>query len=129
MNWGKGKREREIELRGKKIEDLLGEILGGFKVQRVLGSHQKERNREKKWCHTLICSCEGEGKKLKKKKSKDKDKQWSHMMGKKAQGENAKKYGDDKNGWKGIVRFLRLRFYVFRILICNVSKPWSKQCI
>ena len=51
------------------------------------------------------------------------------MMGKKAQGENAKKYGDDKNGWKGIVRFLRLRFYVFRILICNVGKPWSKQCI
>ena len=41
-------------------------------------------------------------KKKKKKKQKEKNKQWSHTMGKKSQGENAKKYGDSKNCWEGI---------------------------
>ena len=61
-------------LKKNKTEDLLRENLGGFKVENVPGSHQKERNGKNKNGNTQICSCEGEGKK-KKKKSKDKDKQ------------------------------------------------------
>ena len=40
--------------------------------------------------------------KKKKKRKKEKNKQLSHTMGKKSQGENAKKYGDSKNFWEGI---------------------------
>ena len=80
---------------------MLRQNLGGFKVENVPGSHQKERNGKNKNGNTQICSCEGEGKK-KKKKSKDKDKQWCHSTGKKSQEENSKKYGDGENCWEGI---------------------------
>ena len=76
--------------------------MGGFKVQKVPGSHQKERNRKKKMVPPTTVAVKGKERNEKKKRKKDKDKQWSHTMGKKSQGENAKKYEDGKNCWEGI---------------------------
>ena len=75
-----------------------------FKVQKVPGSHHKERNRKKKMVPPRTVAVKGKerNEKKKRKKKKEKNKQWSHTMGKKSQGENAKKYGDSKNCWEGI---------------------------
>ena len=101
MNYsGLSKFKKKNKKQKKKTEDLLGENLGGFKVENVPGSHLKERNGKNKNGNTQICSCEGEGKG--KEKSKDKDKQWSHSTGKKSQEENAKKYGDGENCWERV---------------------------
>ena len=70
--------------------------MGGFKVQKVPGSHHKERNRKKKMVPPRTVAVKGKQRNEKKKEKKDKDKQWSHTMGKKSQGENA------KNCWEGI---------------------------
>ena len=82
---------------------MLRQNLGGFKVENVPGSHQKERNGKNKNGNTpRSVAVEEKEKKKKKKKSKDKDKQWCHSTGKKSQEENSKKYGDGENCWEGI---------------------------
>ena len=85
----------------------MGKFWVGSKFKRSLDpTIRKETGKKKFWCHlariVAVKGKERNEKKLKKLKSKDKDKQWSHTMGKKSQGENAKKYGDSKNCWEGI---------------------------
>ena len=69
--------------------------LGGFKVENVPGSHQKERNGKNKNGNTQICSCEGEGKK--KKNQRIRINNDAIPREKKSQEENSKKYGDGEN--------------------------------
>ena len=73
----------------------MRENLGGFKVENVPGSHQKERNGKNKNGNTQICSCEGEGKK--KKNQRIRINNDAIPREKKSQEENSKKYGDGEN--------------------------------